>query len=419
MEYKIHRKLFNEVEKHLSQKEITIISGLRQTGKSTLLRKLKTKLENDRQNTIFLNFDFDGDKKFLQTQEALVNKLKFEFGDKKVYVFIDEIQRRENAGLYLKGIYDLNLPYKFIVSGSGSIELKEKITESLLGRKRVFELLPVSFSEFVNYKTHYKYADRLSDFFDYEPEKTDLYLIEYLNYGGFPRIVTETSKQEKIQLINEIYNSYIDRDLVSLLNINNPALFKNIFRMLAAMSGRLLNYSELASDAQTSVQTLKNYLYFAEKTYSLKIINPYFNNLIKEIKKSSSPYFNDIGMMNYAAGKFGNLANEQDLGFVFQNFIFNELRNKIQGNTEIKFWRTSDKAEVDFIIDKVTETIPIEIKFKHLKKDTVPRSLRSYIQKYKPKIAFIVNLSLSKKIKIDNTTIQFIPYTKFISENLF
>ncbi len=419
MEYKIHRKLFDEVEKHLSQKEITIISGLRQTGKSTLLHKLKTKLENDRQNTIFLNFDFDGDKKFLQTQEALVNKLKFEFGNKKVYVFIDEIQRRENAGLYLKGIYDLNLPYKFIVSGSGSIELKEKITESLLGRKRVFELLPVSFSEFVDYKTNYKYSDRLSDFFEYEPEKTDLYLVEYLNYGGFPRIVTETSKQEKIQLINEIYNSYIDRDLVSLLNINNPALFKNIFRMLAAMSGRLLNYSELASDAQTSVQTLKNYLYFAEKTYSLKIINPYFNNLIKEIKKSSSPYFNDIGMMNYAAGKFGNLANEQDLGFVFQNFIFNELRNKIQGNAEIKFWRTSDKAEVDFIIDKVTETIPIEIKFKHLKKDTVPRSLRSYIQKYKPKIAFIVNLSLSKKIKIDNTTIQFIPYTKFISENLF
>lgn len=419
MEYKIHRKLFDEVEKHLSQKEITIISGLRQTGKSTLLHKLKAKLENEGQNTIFFNFDFDGDKKFLQTQEALLNKLKFEFGDKKVYVFIDEIQRRENAGLYLKGIYDLNLPYKFIVSGSGSIELKEKITESLLGRKRVFELLPVSFSEFVNYKTHYKYTDRLSDFFDYEREKTDLYLIEYLNYGGFPRIVTESSKQEKIQLINEIYNSYIDRDLVSLLNIDKPALFKNIFRMLAAMSGRLLNYSELASDAQTSVQTLKNYLYFGEKTYSLKIINPYFNNLIKEIKKSSSPYFTDIGMMNYAAGKFGNLANEQDLGFVFQNFIFNELRNKIQGNTEIKFWRTSDKAEVDFIIDKVTETIPIEIKFKHLRKDTVPRSLRSYIQKYKPPIAFIVNLSFDKKIKIANTMVQFIPYTKFISENLF
>ncbi|MCF6241124.1 MAG: ATP-binding protein [Bacteroidales bacterium] len=419
MDYKVHRNLFDEVEKHLKQKEITIISGLRQTGKSTLLHQLKTKLEKENQNTIFLNFDFDGDKKFLQTQEALVNKLKFEFGNEKAYVFIDEIQRRENAGLYLKGIYDLNLPYKFIVSGSGSIELKEKITESLLGRKRVFELLPVNFSEFVDYKTDYKYTNRLSDFFEYEPEKTDLFLIEYLNYGGLPRIVTETSKQEKIQLINEIYNSYIDRDLVSLLNINNPVLFKNIFRMLAAMSGRLLNYSELASDAQTSVQTLKNYLYFAEKTYSLKIINPYFNNLIKEIKKSSSPYFNDIGMMNYAAGKFGNLANEQDLGFVFQNFIFNELRNKIQGNTEIKFWRTSDKAEVDFIIDKITETIPIEIKFKHLKKDTVPRSLRSYIQKYKPKIALIVNLSFNKEIKIDNTIIRFISYTKFISEDLF
>ena len=416
MEYKIHRELYEKVEKHLNQKEITIISGLRQTGKSTLLYKLKTKLDQEKKKTIFLNFDFDGDKKFLKTQESLVNKLKFEFGNEKAYVFIDEIQRRENAGIYLKGIYDLNLPYKFIVSGSGSIELKEKITESLLGRKRVFELLPVSFTEFVDYKTKYKYSNRLNQFFEFEQEKTHLYLIEYLNYGGFPRIVTENNIEEKIQLINEIYNSYIDRDLVSLLNINNPALFKNIFRMLAAMSGNLLNYSELASDAQTSVQTLKNYLYFAEKTYSLKIINPYFNNLIKEIKKTSTAYFNDIGMMNYAAGRFGNLVNEQDLGFVFQNFIFNELRKKISGNTEIKFWRTTDKAEVDFIIDKINETIPVEIKFKHLRKDNIPRSLRSFIKKYKPKTAYIVNLSLNKNLIVDKTTVRFIPYTKFITE---
>ncbi len=419
MDYKIHRVLFDEVEKHLDKKEITIISGLRQTGKSTLLQKLKTKLEAERKNTIFFNFDFDGDKKFLQTQEALVNKLKFEFGNEKAYVFIDEIQRRENAGLFLKGIYDLNLPYKFIVSGSGSIELKEKITESLLGRKRVFELLPVSFSEFVDYKTDYKYSNRLGQFFELEKEKTFLYLIEYLNYGGFPRIVTETSKDEKIQLINEIYNSYIDRDLVSLLNINSPELFKNIFRMLAAMSGMILNYSELSGDAQTSVQTLKNYLHFAEKTYSLKIINPYFNNLIKEIKKSSSPYFTDLGMMNYASGKFGNLANNEDLGFVFQNFIFNELRLKVKGNTEIKFWRTTDKAEVDFVIDKITETVPIEIKFKHIRKDNVPRSLQSYINKYKPENAYIINLSYDKTVKIKDTTVHFIPYTKFISDVFF
>jgi len=415
MDYQIHRFLFDEVEKHLDKKEITIISGLRQTGKSTLLHRLKTKLESENKNTIFLNFDFDGDRKFLQTQEALVNKLKFEFGNEKAYVFIDEIQRRENAGLFLKGIYDLNLPYKFIVSGSGSIELKEKITESLLGRKRVFEMLPVSFSEFVNYKTGYKYSNRLAQFFDFEPEKTHYLLLEYLNYGGFPRIVVENSKQEKIQLINEIYNSYIDRDLVSLLNINHPELFKDIFRMLAAMSGRLLNYSDLAADSGTSVRTLKNYLYFAEKTYSLKIINPYFNNLIKEIKKSSSPYFTDIGMMNYAAGKFGNLANSEDLGFVFQNFIYNELRLKVSTNTEIKFWRTTDKAEVDFVVDKITETIPVEIKFKHLKKDNVTRSLRSYINKYSPHVAYIINLSYNKEIKIGKTVVKFIPYTKFIS----
>jgi len=138
---------------------------------------------------LFLNFDFDADKKFLETQEALVNKLNFEFGKEKGYVFIDEIQRRKDAGLYLKGIYDLKLPYKFIVSGSGSIELKEKIQESLAGRKRVFEMTTISFTEFVNYKTNNKYTDRLDSYFEYEKAKTDELLTEYMNYGGFPRTV--------------------------------------------------------------------------------------------------------------------------------------------------------------------------------------------------------------------------------------
>ncbi|MEA3451962.1 MAG: AAA family ATPase, partial [Bacteroidota bacterium] len=148
-DYLISRKMYSEIRKHLDKKEITIISGIRQCGKSTVLHELKINLEAENNKTLFLNFDFDSDKKFLETQEALVNKIKLKFGNNKGYVFIDEIQRRENAGLYLKEIYDLRLPYKFIVSGSGSIELKEKIHESLAGRKRVFGMIPVNFIEFI------------------------------------------------------------------------------------------------------------------------------------------------------------------------------------------------------------------------------------------------------------------------------
>lgn len=414
-DYIVKRNIYKKIKKHFDKKEITIISGIRQCGKSTVLHKLRTNLNTEGEKTLFLNFDFEKDKKFLKTQEALVNKLQFEFGNKKGYVFIDEIQRRENAGIFLKGIYDLKLPYKFIVSGSGSIELKEKIHESLLGRKRIFEMTPITFTEFVDYKTNYKYSDRLDKFFDIEKETTNNYLKEYMNYGGFPRIVTEKDIEEKIELINEIYNSYIEKDLISLLNINNPELFKDIFRILASLSGKLLNYTSITNDTDTSMQTLKKYIYFAEKTYSVHKIRPYYNNAGKEIRKAPMIYFTDIGLMNYTLGKYGNLNNSMDFGFVFQNFIFNILKEKLSKNHEIKYWRTTDKAEVDFVIDKITEVIPIEIKYKMLKNEKVTRSFRSFINKYKPKNAYLVNLNLNSKIKIDTTTVHFIPYTKLFS----
>ncbi|OQY01757.1 MAG: ATPase [Bacteroidetes bacterium 4572_117] len=418
-EYLIERDIYEKINKHLSKREITIISGTRQCGKSTILHKLRTNLNKEGKKTIFLNFDFEKDKDFLKTQVALVDKLKFEFGNEKGYVFIDEIQRRENAGLFLKGIYDLKLPYKFIVSGSGSIELKEKIQESLAGRKRVFEMTTVNFTEFVNYKTNYKYSDRLNKYFEIEKDNTDKFLIEFMNYGGFPRIVTEEDINEKIELINEIYNSYIEKDLIKLLNINKPELFKDIFRMLSIMSAKLINFSNIADDTNTSIQTLKRYLYFAEKTYSIKSIRPYFNNPSKELRKTPMIYFTDIGLMNFAIGKYGLLSNSIDFGFVFQNFVYNILKEKVNRNTEIKYWRTTDKAEVDFVIDRITDVIPIEIKYKNIKRDKIDRSFRSFIDKYKPKTAYIINLSLDKTIQLDNTAIRFIPYTKLFTEDLF
>ncbi len=93
-----------------------------------------------------------------------IRKLELDLGKRGGFVFIDEIQRKEDAGRFLKGLHDLKMPYKFIVSGSGSLELKEKIHESLVGRKRLFELATLTFEEFVNFKTSYKYSDNLPAF---------------------------------------------------------------------------------------------------------------------------------------------------------------------------------------------------------------------------------------------------------------
>jgi len=153
----ISRKLFSELKSHLLKKEISFIIGPRQAGKTTLMLLLNDYLMKKGERTVFLNLDIEADKQFFTSQANLIKKIKLEIGEKRGFVFIDEIQRKEDAGIFLKGIYDMNLPYKFIVSGSGSVELKEKIHESLVGRKRIFELNTLSFAEFVNFKTGYKY----------------------------------------------------------------------------------------------------------------------------------------------------------------------------------------------------------------------------------------------------------------------
>jgi len=200
----IKRHLFKELVQHLFKKEISLIIGPRQAGKTTLMLLLEKELQKEGERTLFLNLDSEQDQQFFSSQQMLIRKIKLEIGIKKGYVFIDEIQRKENAGLFLKGIYDMSLPYKFIVSGSGSLELKEKIHESLVGRKRIFELAPVSFEEFVNFKTDYRYQGKIKDYFEIEKEATENFLKEYLNFGGYPRVVLEEEKDEKRKIIELI-----------------------------------------------------------------------------------------------------------------------------------------------------------------------------------------------------------------------
>jgi hypothetical protein len=167
----IKRKLLKELVDHLPQKEMSLIIGPRQAGKTTLMEMLKEHIDESGERTLFLNLDIEWDRPHFESQAALLRKIQLELGQLKGYVFIDEIQRKDDAGLFLKGLFDLKLPYKFILSGSGSLELKEKIHESLVGRKRLFELSTVTFEEFINHRTDYRYEESLSDFLAIETDR--------------------------------------------------------------------------------------------------------------------------------------------------------------------------------------------------------------------------------------------------------
>jgi len=409
----IKRYNYDLILDSLKKKEIGILIGARQVGKTTLLQEILKNLSHANQQVLYFNLDIENDARFFDSQQKLLSRIQLEFGNNPAYIFIDEIQQKQDAGRFLKGLYDMNLPYKFLVTGSGSLELKEKVGEALTGRKQLINMDTVNFKEFVDYKCNYKYSNRLEAFFTLETEKTQSFLNEYLVYGGYPKIVTSKVISDKKDIMNEVFSSYLSKDISYLLGVRSTDKFVKMIKLLAVQSGGLLNYSQLASDTGVSVDTLKNYLWYAEQTFIISIIKPYFTNAKKELTKSPIVYFNDIGMLNFATGRMGQIENIN--GFVFQNFVFNLLRQKYQSpTTPINHWRTKDKAEVDFIIHSEGEIIPIEVKFSDLRKVSVSRSFRSFLKKYQPKRAMIVNLSLKENIIIENTEVQFMPYWELI-----
>jgi len=419
----IKRKIFSKLIEHLTSDQMTILVGPRQVGKTYLMNELKKKLDADDQKTVWLNLDIEEDKKRLESQAVLLSYIELQAGRKRAVVFIDEIQRVEDAGLFLKGIFDMQTPHKFVISGSGSLELKAKMVESMAGRKQLFTIDPVSFEEFVDFKTNYQYEDRLNDFFNVEEGKTARLLSEYMVFGGYPRIVlSETASMKQAQM-QEIYRSYIDRDIHGLLHLEKIDSFTNLLKIIASQIGSLVNIDELATTVGIDKKTIKKYLYYLEKTFIITKVTPYFRNKRSEITKSPIYYFVDIGLRNWLLGLFGLPEIPSPLsGYLFENVVFNTLRSRIEFlPIQIHFWRTKDKAEVDFILEKGLEVNPIETKHTRLSKIKITRSFRSFLARYRPAKGYVVHTGNRDEQKaVGSIDIELLSYFKLLfREDIF
>jgi len=286
-----------------------------------------------------------------------------------------------------------------------------------VGRKRLFELSTVTFAEFINHRTDYRYEENLTDFLAIETDRARQLLAEYMQFGGYPRIVMASEQREKLRLIDEIYRSILEKDIAYLLKLDKPDVFSALIKILAGQVGQLINYSEMASTLNVSFSTVKKYLWYAQKIYLVELVAPFARNVRKEISKSPVPYFWDLGLRNYSLGLFGHLESPFEKGFVFENLVYLVLRQKLRFKAaKLNYWRTKDKAEVDFVIDAGQRLIPVEVKYKHLKQEKVPLSLRSFIDKYNPEQAYIINLDLSKTLVINRTTLFFLPFNELLRQ---
>ncbi len=414
MEQIYPRALEKKLQKYLSRREIIGIRGARQVGKTTLLRTLLQTTEGDKG---YVTMDDAENRKALE--QAPFDFVKRWKKDAKLLLVLDEVQKVKDAGEKLKLIYDTIPELRLFISGSSSLELKTNVLPALVGRLLLFELYTFDFAEFLQVKDPklgQLYAEKhqsLRSFVEgsgtvLPPSFQESFLSlwkEYVLFGGYPEVVKSHDDEERITLLKNIFNLYLEKDVVNFFHITDTTPFEDCLKALSCTIGQLLVVSSLAQKLHISHQKVEEFLAILQHTYTIQLLRPFSRNAITEIKKSPKVYFLDNGLRNVVLNNFVPLGNRTDAGQLMENFVFRQLLTGFS-DYKINFWRTMGKAEVDFVLTKGEEIIPIEVK---LSAETQGKSLHSFLDTYKPKRAIVVTLNTFAKQTIGDTTLYFIP----------
>jgi len=339
-----NRRIFDDLKAHLPKRQITVLTGMRRTGKTTLVRQLLSESGIKQQ----FYFDLERiDNRVLfaeQNYEHLVRAFQQQGADlsKPLLVAIDEIQLVPNLPSVLKYLYD-NYPIKFIVTGSSSFYIKNLFSESLAGRKKIFEVYPLNFHELLAFNGLNAPNLALSEATQFVASTYQLlrpYYEEYIQYGGFPEVVLEPSVEGKKDLLQDILSAYINFDISALSDIRNPANLYKLIKLLSVRTGSRLDVSKLTSIAGISRPTVENYLYLLENSYLIRTIPVLTASPDREITKARKIYFLDNGI----AAAVGELSS----GAKFENAVFNQLLHR----GDVAYYQLKNGKEIDFIVNK-------------------------------------------------------------------
>lgn len=388
----IERDITRKAQKYLDNPEILLFIGARQAGKTTILRQLESFLKNRGDATYFLNLERLEYLDLLNQSPNNIFKIFTIDPKKKSFIFVDEIQYLKNPSNFLKYIYDEHWEnVKLIVSGSSAFYLDKKFKDSLAGRKKIFFVPTLSFREFLRFKNENQLS--VADFKNVglaDIERTSLYYREYMIYGGYPRVVL-APLEEKKELLSEIAFSYIKKDIYEA-NVRQEEIFYKLFKILAGQPGFLVNSSELANTLGVSKTSIDNYLYVMRKSFHVCLLKPFFKNTRKELTKMPKSYFYDLGLRNFFANDFRSFEDRNDKGILLENAAFRQLLEKYSGDS-LRFWRTIQKHEIDFIID---EKEAFEVKVNPEKFNE--KNYKVFFESYPQINLFIVSIDKEKKI---------------------
>lgn len=390
------RLIYDDILNHLDRKELTIITGARSTGKTTILLQIYKQLKAQKKNVWFISFE---DEEVLRSVNQHPEKI-FQFTDKpvsildenqghqdRIFILIDEIQYSNNPCNFLKYLYDMYNPnLKIVATGSSAFYLDKKFKDSLTGRKRIFILKTLNFEEYLIFKEKHTLIDELhkirirDKYLSLKHNELMQLFDEFLNYGGYPAVALSVTKKEKKEKLTELKNAYIKRDLTES-GVENETAFYGLMVLLSGQTGNLLNKNELAKLLKIDNKTVENYIYILQKCFYVGLIKPFYTNISKELIKMPKIYFNDLGLRNIFINRFYTIENREDKGQLLENYVYLRLK-ELYSEDDIKYWRTIQQNEVDFVVTESFEkSKAFEVKFNAA---TIKLSKYNAFKKYYP-----------------------------------
>lgn len=391
------RPVFHRMMNYLRDRQIILITGLRRVGKTTLMYQLiQHLLDNGIKETSILYFSFDeGNMDFediIKTYNEKIFKKSLDL--EKIYLFIDEIQKCENWQNNLKIYYDLYPNIKFVISGSALINIAKNAKETLAGRIFDFVLEPLSFKEFLEWKS-IKLEFKKTELFG---NKILPYFNDYLRKGGFPELLNEENEEKiKNYIKNNVIDQIIYKDLPEEFGIKDYELLKTLIEMISNNPGLIINYDALSRDLKKNKKTIIDYFFYLEYSMLIKLISNYRSNFLTSSRKMRKAYLRNTS-----------------ISFLFMdNFYSNKNMEKIAENLAViesnanNYYR--NKYEIDIIIKTKGKIIPLEVKY------GMPelKSAVKFLDEFKLKKIIILTKDIFENKKFGNKSLFLIPLWAF------
>lgn len=381
-----NRLLFNEIKKYIEHKNALIITGMRQVGKTTVMKSIFEDLIN--KPKIWLDFDNPLEQKIFEDLEykniyKVLKDLSKAKSEERLFVFIDEIQNFPEATKAVKYLID-HYGVKFFITGSSSFYLKNLFPESLSGRKFLYNLNPLSFKEYLYFKgkislgkaSKIDIADALNKKNIVEFKEFQADYENYLQFGGFPEVVMTEDIDTKKQVLKNIFASFFEKDLKIMSDYKDIRELRDLILLLVPRVGSMMDVTKLANELGVDRPKIYNYLEFLQGIFFIKLVSKFSKSVDRSVAGGKKVYFSDTGILNI----IGKVNDAQ----LFENAVINQLANY----ETISFYNKKNVNEIDAILDK---KIAFEIKLKG-----IPANLRK-LEKITEKIAINKSYIISKE----------------------